>query len=102
MSAPLVFGNPVQTQETNNVTNFRGRQTPTPDAYINLSLPRTDGKDGKLDRGIRLFFSDNDPAQKQLAEYLQTEEGIEWFRRNLHISCNIVGTGPKAGFAFDK
>lgn len=101
MTQPLVFGNPNAIPQQ-AVTPAYGRREAKPvGAYINLSLPRTDGKDGKIDRGLRLYFDDN--SQKELAQYLQTPEGIEWFKRNLTIQCNIVdGSAPKAGFAFNK
>ena len=74
------------------------RDVNKPDAYINISLPRADGTNGKVDsRGLRLFFSR--PGEEDLANFLQTEEGIKWFRANAVITCNIVTGVEKAGFA---
>jgi hypothetical protein len=91
--APQVFGQPavVQGQFGNNAGGNRKEVA----AYINISLPRTDGKDGKIDRGLRLYA--DDAASVELAQFLQSPEGIEWFKANAVVTCNILG--EKAGFA---
>lgn len=92
-STPMVFGQPSQ----GNVEQMPGnRARKTPDAYINIALPRTDGKDGKIDRGLRLYFDDE--SQKGLAEALQTPEGLAAFKEKLIVTCNIVTGQEKAAF----
>ena len=79
-----------------NVQTGNFRRDRKVDAYINLSLPRTNGQQGKIDRGLRLYF--DDPAQKQLFELLQTEEGVERFKSALIVTCN-ANTVEKESFA---
>jgi len=91
--APQIFGQPPVHAPTGN-----GYQAKKVSAYINIALPRTDGKEGKIDRGLRLYF-ENDTAAKELAEYMQTPEGVEWFKASMVVTCNIVEGSVKAGFA---
>jgi len=81
----------------NNVRSGNFNDRPAPDAYINLSLPRTDGQPGKVGQGIKLYFDKS--GEQELANLLQTEEGIKQFREALIIQCNIVTGVEKPGFA---
>jgi hypothetical protein len=92
----LVFGQPVgdNVAPINGTQNKRGSGRAV-GAYINIALPRTDGTDGKIDRGLRLYLDDE--AQVNLANALQTPEGLAAFKEKLIVSCNIVTT-EKAGF----
>lgn len=82
-------------QQTVNQSN--GRDTEEVGAYINLGLGRADGSNFKVDRGLRLYFSDEN--QRALAEMLQTPEGVEKFKQALVVNCNIIGDKPKASLA---
>lgn len=101
---PLIFGHQpaAVNQPAATQGNFSGRNAKPVSAYINVSLPRSDGSVMKIDRGLRLYFDDKDPGQQQLAEFLQTPEGVEWFRTNMVVSCNVVTDEPKTGFDFGK
>lgn len=93
-----VFGLPVPAAQSGSAPVQGRKEFKKVDAYLNIGLARADGKDGQIGgTGIRLFFNDEDPSVQQLAELLQTDEGVEWFRQNMTIRCNITA-GPKSGF----
>lgn len=82
--------------QTGNVAPI-GKQRKQADAFINLALPRAEGGNSKIGDGIRLYF--DDAGQKQLAELMQTEEGIKRFRDAVIITCNYnVPAEKKSGF----
>jgi hypothetical protein len=73
-----------------------------PDAYVNLAIQLKDGSTSKLDRGLRLYFDGKNGARhSQLAEMLQTEDGIAKFVSKLVVTCNYAGGDNKAEYDFD-